>query len=163
MYNEDTGEEITCPHCGSDEKCAHLLILLDLTFGECMGGYAFNRYDEFEKIVQEAFVDLLEGGAAESISWSNPEIAELWSHAMEQYNPGDGEVWLYSVPLNSLISEVLSARHDAVHGVSDDASGGSVLVVFYVLEPQKALEAALSDLRRLMQSALTGAGAGQGS
>jgi hypothetical protein len=85
MYDEDTGEEIRCPYCESDDDCPHLLAVFDRAFGECLGGYAFDRFGELEGVIQERFVTLLDRGEPGKYSWNDPEIAELWTYAMEQY------------------------------------------------------------------------------
>ena len=38
--------ENECPYCGSDEKCKHLLLIVDLTFREAGSGVL---YEEFTK------------------------------------------------------------------------------------------------------------------
>lgn len=154
MYDEDTGEEIRCPYCGSDEDCPHLLVLFDRTFGECLGGYAFGRYEELEGLIQEAFLELLERGTPEKYSWSDPDIAELWANAMEQYTPGDDDVWLDDGVFLGVLSDILNTRHDRINAESDEPGGLSAVDLFYVLEPEKAFETALADLRLHLRSAL---------
>jgi hypothetical protein len=53
MYDVNTDEKTCCPHCGSNEGCQYLLVLFDITFGECIGAYASNRYGELEGVIED--------------------------------------------------------------------------------------------------------------
>lgn len=59
MLDSDSHEAIRCPYCGSLDDCQHLLAVVDETFGECLGGYAFDRYFEFREMVEGTLRKLL--------------------------------------------------------------------------------------------------------
>ena len=44
--DEDDFEEPECSYCedNAQGECSHLLAYIDLTFGECLGGYAYSKH-----------------------------------------------------------------------------------------------------------------------
>jgi hypothetical protein len=160
MDDEFTEEKASCPYCGSDQGCQHHLALFDLTFGECIGGYAFDRYEELEDVVRTAFLGLLESGRQEMYSWNDRDIAELWDIAVKEYANGM-DFCIYRFPFIGLLDDIMETRSIGMACGTDYPPGfASDMVSFYHREPQKAFELVLSDLKSLLQSALVQSGEG---
>ena len=149
MRNEDTGEPIQCPHCGSKDDCPHLLAVIDSSFLECSGGYAYDRFNEFRAKIEESFLKYLQTGKASGRKWNNPELRELWTYADSQY-PETGEVDIDGDVLFRLIVDLLEeAGGEEYYGPIDDEGGprfSSAITLFYSKNPQDVFERAISDL-----------------
>ena len=152
MHDEDSGEEIRCFYCGSTEDCPHLLAVIDRSFIECTGGWAYDRYDEFSSAIESSFLPLLSPGAGQSVEWGRPELAELWQSASEAYSEEDDFVSLDGYVLTRLIVELLEmAGGEQPSGSIDDGGGpgyASSISLFYARDPQQVFERALARLKR---------------
>lgn len=150
MHNEDTGEEIQCVYCGSPDDCAHLLAVIDKTFVECSGGWAYDRYGEFQRTIEKVFLASLLKGSDEQPVWEDPELVELWTGAVADYSADDEYVSLDGSVLNRLIIELFNeAGGDEYPGPIDDGGGpgfASAITLFYAQNPQDVFELALSKL-----------------
>jgi hypothetical protein len=152
MRDEYTGDEIKCPYCASVGDCSHLLAMIDRTFNECAGGYACKRYGDFGNIIENAFGQLLRGGEQKKSPSNDPDITELWHHALESFSSGDAEVALDSNALDGLI-EVLLIEAGAVKYPRpiDDGCGApgfsSAITLLHAMNPKGVFESALSNLK----------------
>lgn len=155
MQDENTGEEIRCPHCASTEECSHLLALIDRTFNECSAGYASERYFEFHSLVENAFRDLLQSGAPAECSWRDPKLGELWDYAREAHCDDDEDVLLDPHIMTRLIVRLLAdaGGEKVSRPITDgfEAPGlSSAFALFYAKEPARVFDAALLQLKLLL-------------
>ena len=150
LRDEDTGREILCPFCGSPDDCDHLLALIDQTFSECDGGYAFERYHEFRTRIEAAFIRSLREGGHKQRSRRKDELSELWQYARTAYSPGYEDVELDQYVLTRLIIELLEAAGGVRYSGPIDSGGGpgysSALALFHARNPQAVFEAAVANL-----------------
>jgi len=151
MRDENTGEQIRCPFCGSVDECSHLLAVIDRTFNDCPGGYASDRYHEFRTVIENTFAELLTSGEQKKPSWTDPEITQLWHYALEEWSLGDEEVSVDPYALNRLIVELLSESGAVKYaGPIDDDWGvpgfASAITLLHAANTQSVFEAALSNL-----------------
>jgi len=150
VRNEDTDEAIQCPHCGSEDDCPHLLAVIDRSFLECSGGYAYDRFDEFRTTVEGSFLKQLQMGTTSSKTWNDEHVRELWIGAMEEYSK-TGELCIDGYVLFRLIVNLLEeAGGDEHRGpIVDDGGPGfsSAITLFYANNPQEVFARAVSDLK----------------
>lgn len=150
MWDEDTGEDVECPYCGSDGDCPHLLAVIDRTFLTCNGGYAFERFGEFRTMLEEAFRKHLRTAIGASHEWKQYYLQELWNSASKQYTVGSDDVYLDKDVLFDLIIELLGdAGGDEYPGsIEDDGGPGysSVIKLFHAEDPKVVFGRALSLL-----------------
>jgi hypothetical protein len=157
MSDEDTGEEIPCPYCGQVADCDHLLAMIDQSFNECCGGYAFDRYEEFQTVIQTAFGRLLRLGKHKECPWSEETLCDLWQSAREAYATGDEDedVSLDEYLLTGLIIEVLADAGGVRYSGSIHDPGppgfSSTLTVFHAKNPQSVFDIALANLQLRLQ------------
>lgn len=153
MRNEDTGDEIKCPRCGSDDDCPHLLAVIDSSFLECSGGYAYSRFGEFSTAVEKAFLRILQSRSASKAKWKDRDIQELWASAKEGYEKS-GEVWLDCDVLFRIIITLLEeAGGEQYYGPIDEEGGpgySSAITLFHAKNPKKVFDGALSDLKAML-------------
>lgn len=156
MIDEDTGEEPTCPYCGSAEDCPHLLAVLDMTFSTCEGGYCYERFDELKEPVERAFKERLlsTGTRPPRQQWKDNYVQELWTEVLEQGLPEDIEddLDLPGLALFELIIEVLEAADGyRIYGslVTEGGPGmSSAMELFYAEDPKVVFEKAVEELDR---------------
>jgi hypothetical protein len=146
---ENTGKTI-CPYCASSDECDHCLAMIDRTFNECDAGYASERYNQFQTLIDAAFVGSFQLGDRKECPWSDEIFCELWQDARKAYSPNDEEVSLEPDARTSLIIELLEAAGGVRCEDSDAGPPGfsSALTVFYAKNPQSVFETALANLRR---------------
>jgi hypothetical protein len=151
MYDEDSGEEITCPYCDEAEDCPHSLAVIDRTFCECDSGYCADRYEEFGEIVKAAFLDLFKNGTMKDLAWDYPELDELWKYASENYLKCDAYVYLDGYVLDRLVIELLDEAGGERYPGPIANNGGpgcsSALTLYFAEHPAVVFEAAISELR----------------
>ena len=156
MRDEESGEEIRCGYCRSVGDCPHLLAVIDRSFVECSGGYAFDRYAEFGEAIEKAFLALLSMDQRGRPNWQDSDLAELWTGAAEDYSPGDEDVPLDGDCLNRLIIDLFcEAGGEEYPGSIDDGGGpgfSSAISLFYAERPREVFESALSRLRNRIGS-----------
>lgn len=157
MRDEDSGAPIECPYCGSEGDCKHLLAMIDLSFLECSGGYAYARFREFHGAIEDAFLRELKAGASATVKWGSPELDCLWTDAHDHYSsedPGwveiDGDI-LY----RSIVEWLDEAGGDRYPGIIDDEGGprfSSAIALFYAKSPKQVFDRATALLaERLAQ------------
>ena len=90
MIDEDTGEEPTCPYCGSAEDCPHLLAVLDKTFSTCDGGYCYERFDDLTGAVVAGFRNVLQkrGDVGRKKQWNDYYVQDLWEQTARPGSTG---------------------------------------------------------------------------
>ena len=155
MRDENTGDEIRCPFCDSFDDCPHLLALIDQTFCECSGGYAYERQHEFRALIEAAFMGSLRKGDRKQGSRKSEELSELWQYACTAYSPGDEDVALDQYVLTRLIVQLLEAAGGVRYPGSIESLGApgycSAWVLLHAKDPQAAFEAALADLKNRLR------------
>jgi hypothetical protein len=159
MRDEDTGEAIQCPYCGSDGSegdCEHVLAIIDRSFLECSGGYAIDRFKEFRQHIEKAFIDKLRIGAISSGRWKDDAIEELWEYAKDNYSEADGD-WIEidgDVLFRVIVELFEEAGGDEYPGLIDDGGGpgfSSAITLFHAQSPNvvfnRAVELLLGRLK----------------
>jgi hypothetical protein len=156
VRDEDTGRKIPCPFCGSFDGCDHLLALIDQTFSECSEGYACERYDEFQALIEAAFIRSLRQGTQKWHSRKKDELAELWQYARTAYSSGDEDAALDQYVLTRLIIGLLEAAGGKRYPNSIKSVGApgycSAWVLLHAKDPQAVFEGALADLKFRLRS-----------
>ncbi len=150
MHSEATIEDVCCPTCGSGDECPHLLAVIDRTFNEVQGGYCFDRDHEFQDAIEGTFKKTLERGRHKKSVRRDSEIGELWSYAIENYAPGDGEVPIDADCLTGLVIRYLNdAGGEEFQAVDDPGVPGesSAISLIYARSPHKVFTKAISRLR----------------
>lgn len=154
MIDEDTGEEPTCPYCGSAEDCPHLLAVLDKNFPECRGGYCYERLSEFSSRIQSAFIGCLDGRSRRpGTAWKNELLQELWDQwPVDLGHSGAEDVAVDSYVLMRLVVDLLECAGGDCHPGSlvDDSGPGftSSMEIIYAEQPNKVFDAAVQELER---------------
>lgn len=163
MIDEDTGEEPTCPYCGSAEDCPHLLAVLDKTFSTCDGGYCYERFEELTGTVEEAFKDVLrQRGRRRKKQWNDYYLQDLWEKLLAEGIPDDVEDGLV-LPARALIELIV----DVLEVAGGDRCGGSLvsesgafcssaIELLYAEEPEKVFSEAVSMLERRLADTVEG-------
>jgi hypothetical protein len=155
MHDEDTGEAIQCPYCESEDHCEHLLAVLDHSFLQCSGGYAYERFDEFDECLRKAFGPKLRDSTAASHDWKNSMITELWAWAKENAGEDGDSVIIDGDVLLRLVVELLEdAGGDEYPGLIDTGGGASyssVITLFHASSPKAVFNDAVKKLRELLE------------
>jgi hypothetical protein len=155
MRDEDTGKKIRCPYCASSDDCAHYLALIDRTFNECSSGYAYERYHEFQTLIEVAFLRLLRRGDHKGCPWSSETLRELWEYACEAHSLKGDDVSVDQYLLTRLIIELFEAAGAVEYPGSIDSSGApgycSAWTLFHAKNPRTVFEAALAKLKVLLK------------
>ncbi len=142
---------LACPECGvsPDEGCEHVLALIDVTFGYCCDGYAYDRWDEFAEIAAEAFRGFLCDGTHPD--WDSYQVQEVWDEMIAQGYGLDEGVTLGGSPLTRLIGDVLWEADAMQLGTSlIAASGGrceSAMRLLYSDDPAATCDKAKTILK----------------
>jgi hypothetical protein len=178
MRDEDTGEEPRCDYCGAKSDCKHLLAVIDRSFLECYGGYAFDRFDEFTEIITKAFMSVLRTESYEH-RWKDDDLNDLWDYTVENYVPDEDlyfedeeeaeeyydnchnyewNVHLSGDNLYDLIIQLFEDAGGESHPgslVNGEGPGMTSTVYQYYAEfPQKVFEKALSILKKRLKKTL---------
>lgn len=144
-------EEVVCLVCGEslEVDCGHRLATIDVTFGQCVGGAAFDHWDGYEKQVSTA----LSPYATSDIQprWEQYAVQSLWDSAREEADRS-GEFALLAGPFNDLIVSVLGAAGGTEHpGSLCDSSGPyceSSMRILFADNPQQVCEQAAKVLEK---------------
>jgi hypothetical protein len=154
MHDEDTGDAIICPTCGSEGECPHLLAVLDRSFQTCVGGYALDRFQKFEDMIRKAFTERIRAGSDPGPSWAHRELDEMWKYAVDQTSDSeemDAEIDIDGDPLFRLVAALLD-REGVVelYAIEGDDMPGftSAMSVLYADDAENAFETALADLHK---------------
>src|SRR5262249_328978 len=100
------GKKIRCPYCASSDDCTHCLALIDRTFNECSGGYAYERYHEFQTLIEAAVVRLFRRGDHKGCPWGSETLRELWKYACKAHSLKSDDVSVDQYVLTRLIIEL---------------------------------------------------------
>lgn len=143
--DEDSGDGIRCPYCGTVDDCAHLVAAIDRTFGEVLGGHFFDHSKAFSDTIERTFLEALRSGKKRASPKSDLDLAELWEGAAGEYaNPDDG-VWLDSLVLTRFERSLLMET-DALEPIGDPVTPdtfpgqSSALALFYSENPTATVE-----------------------
>jgi hypothetical protein len=155
VIDEDTGEELNCPYCGSTEDCPHLFAVLDNSFSTCEGGYSYERFDELLESVERAFKDRLNVRRRPAKSeWKDYYVQALWAEVLEQGLPEDIENDLV-LPGPASIELIVDVLNEAggyqIYGSLVSESGAftsSSKELFYAEDPKAVFEKAVEELDR---------------
>jgi hypothetical protein len=155
LRDSDKNEVIRCPYCGSEEDCSHNLAVIDETFNECQGGYSYERFHEFHRVAEEYFLQQLCKGTPKVSGRRDKLIGELWTHAVDNYAPGDEEISLDRYVLTDLIINLLEGAGGQTRFFSEYGPPGfsSAMCMLYAKKPKIVFEAALAKLRARLKKA----------
>jgi L-alanine-DL-glutamate epimerase-like enolase superfamily enzyme len=155
IEDEDAGDEddrpITCPVCGVlvDDGCDHALAVIDVTFGYCRAGYAYEHWHTFVGVIADAFKGFLRDGAHPN--WDHFELHDAWDEMVRAGESTPDEVHLTSSAVVRLIADALcQAGGEEIHGSLFDQSGAyceSSLRLFYAADPAETCERAEAILK----------------
>lgn len=158
MSEDKSDDANLCTYCGAEIGCEHLLAYIDKSFLECCGGYAVNRFLEFNKHIEDAFRIEKQRGTVASPVWKDDQINELWKFAQEQTSsdyPDDVEI--DHDTLFRLIIEIMedcgAEDFQYINDEENEQPGFSSSVsLIYADDPAKVFNAAISlFLERLQQ------------
>lgn len=151
--DEDNQQDPICPICESPDDCPHLLAHFDTTFGEILGGYCFERMDQFRAMIQSEFARLCKAEGREAVSWGDDRIQELWDSALENYSPDDDELIELDSPMQLVIDVFQESGSDAIWTELSDRGPGQSLVycTFYEADPPTAFQEALLELKKRLE------------
>lgn len=150
MWDENTNDAIVCPYCGAAESCEHLLAVLDRTFGECLGGFAYERFGEFTDQVETAFAKALGADDVEDVDWDTDDLRELWEIARESHDAKNGDFALESTVLIRVVADLfLDAGGDEYANPESDGElpgMSSAPGVFHAKDPKTVFAKAREGL-----------------
>jgi hypothetical protein len=155
MYDEDTGEELSCPYCDEEQQpCEHFVACMDYESG-CCGGYSYRHKGEVEDLILEAFRPWVEGKEPDRIRWVDGELDELWGNMLVDLHidAETGEMYL-SLPQASLTrlmwTAFMEGGGDLLDGISSEGSGDWPGYRVYAREPAVVMENTLAWLRNIL-------------
>ncbi len=157
MRNEETGNTIKCPNCGSKGDCKHLLAVIDQTFLECHGGYAFDRFNEFSQKIEKSFLTRLHATSEKLVRWDDDTINEIWSYAKKTYTK-ENEDWvdITGSDLFLLIDDLLfeAGGYEYPGSIGDEGGPGSSssITLFYADNPESVFNNAIKSLSLRLKS-----------
>lgn len=145
-------KDVTCPYCGNDDDCPHLLAVFDMTFGECNGGLAFDSIPKFLDMTEEAFNKALSAEDRDDVAWDNYWLDEAWQSARsDQSDSGDSPL-INSACLFGVLIEIFE-EHGAI-SLDNDFEGGpgmsSACQIAYAEDPAAVLTITEGELRKVL-------------
>lgn len=157
MRDEDSGEPIQCPYCGSEADCKHLLAVLDRTFLNCTSGYAYDRFREFDTKIEDAFLKKLPLGTSPAVKWHDELLDDLWTYAKDNYSIADRDsIAIDGDTLFRLIVELLGeAGGDEYPGTTDYEGGpgfSSAITLFHAADPKEVFDEAIALLAERLET-----------
>jgi len=136
--------DIECPICGSTDSCPHLLATIDRSYCSCDGGYIYDHYSQYEKLIEAKFLQLLKDESISSLEWDDFSIGECWDYCTENRSSGD-YMELDSDNFTDLVCDVLElAGGELIEGYDNVGMGGSTVEkTFYAANPEAVHKNAL--------------------
>ena len=158
MANKRTEEKsgVGCPFCHAGDECSHLLAMIDIHFNDWSAGYASEHRNECRTAIEDAFRPLLQVEDEAERSWSDEDIADLWSGALDSYSPGDADISLDSDALTRLLIRILKDEGAAERLSADDIGApgfSSTISVLYAKRAKTTFEKGLSRLKLMLKTA----------
>lgn len=154
LIDEGTNEPPECPFCGvsADEGCEHALALLDMTFGECRGGYCDDHLSEIGAYIRAAFASVSPTVEQANLQWSDALIQELWEGLDQKESRESADnIYLDSHEYMRFVAELLEEAGGKRHPGSlleDDGPGvTSAMELFYAKDPRAVTQAALEAVQ----------------
>jgi hypothetical protein len=154
MKDEDTGEDIPCPWCEAVGDCPHRLALIDLTFGQCDGGYAFDRWSEALTAVEDGLRFILKNrriSKAKQLSWT---LRNMLTYAREDFDRKSDWISIDGSAFTRLMVESLTEAGGQEYEGSIVDEGGpgasSAMALLHAEDPKAVFEAALTDLSEVL-------------
>lgn len=150
MINEDSGEPVQCPFCSSDGICEHLVIEVDRTFNECVGGACADKYDEFYDLVCKGLSTRLKRPNQKNPDYKGT-LKDIWIDALGEYRQRPSkDISIDGGLLSRLLIELcVEAGGVEFEGVLEDESPGasSSLTAIYAKHPGEIFDTALKTLQ----------------
>jgi hypothetical protein len=145
---QDSDIPITCPFCDSENVCAHLFALYNITFDALEGGFLYDKI-EIEEKLKKYFLSKIKnnGGTDTSLNFENKEINIIWEELV--YQEGyqyieETKEWEIDLPnINSFVFECLEDLIIPEIGEFEGGPGGSSLFKIYFTENIDELFSAL--------------------
>jgi len=148
MWDEDAGQAVTCPFCGQDDVCDHLLAVVDKSIVECRHGRFTNYFANFLTLLEDAFAEAMEAG--DLGDWGDELIREMWRDSVDDCdNDPDGIAINGFLAMRLLVS--LLQESDGVEYSGNTYDGGgpglsSALSVFYAEDPEAVCNQVMATL-----------------
>lgn len=148
-----------CPFCGACEDCDHLLAHIDVTFGTCSGGHAFDRCGNFDGELEASFSELYDAGKRSGLDWGDLEheeaLAAQWEEYLDDRSVGEATYCSTSQIELALISDYTSLDVSVVSEIVDGAPGmTSEIISVYAEDPEKEFNSAVSYVPDLLDDKL---------
>jgi len=147
-------EEILCPFCNtkSEDGCEHVLLHVDVTFGQCIDGAAQQMETQIGDRITEAFQGHLIAGR--NPQWCHYEMQELWDNVLIDYTGDPADITIPRRSFYDLIFAILGeAGGDEHQGRLVSGSGPyseSAVRLMYAQNPTEACEKALPVLDKYL-------------
>lgn len=138
--SDDYGYMISCPFCGSEDVCKHLVASFDHENAAIGGGLFSTREEELRSVVRSGF-DAVLAAHGESVAWNQgQEFAEAWDDFVDRRNDGDED------PLDSgMLARLLDTLLQTTKAESD---GRADLTAFYSRRPQAIYEQVVANFHK---------------
>ena len=163
MHNENTEKSVLCPHCSKEDDCPHLLAVIDLTFSECLGGYACSHgLGELEGLIEEAFQKHIKAGTTPLKVIGDENLHQMWVYAGEYLEATHGdedddylpEIEIDNDALLRLAVELLfdAGGEERSEIVDDEGIPGqaSSMTIIYAREPKMVIDKAIENLTKIL-------------
>jgi hypothetical protein len=145
---QDSELPITCPFCDSENVCAHLFALYNITFDTLEGGFLYDKIEIEEKLKKYFLAKIKNnGGLDTSSTFENKEINTIWEELL--YQEGcqyieETKEWEIDLPnINSFVFECLENLIIPEIGEFEGGPGASSLFKIYFTENTAELYSAL--------------------
>jgi hypothetical protein len=141
--SERSDSDDACPYCGKVSACPHLLLLLDLTFGEAQGGKYYDEYEAALGEIDEALQQLDSGGDEDSDAGTDDEPDWDTQEWLDAYRDG-GVPQKFCEFIASEMSSISSL--DRQYEFEGGPGQSSNMHAFWTDQPRKATKSAFRDL-----------------
>ena len=142
--------DLSCPYCGSDGDCTHLLALIDPQ-NYSLGGRASGLDREFSHRIQSSFLPRLSEGET-GLQWDSEEVTELWEWASSNWSEGDVEVEIDEDVLFRLLSAALEkfASHVDYGSILEGFGVETEYTFIYDDDPVRVVDETVQYLDRIL-------------
>ena len=163
---EDDDEVHTCPFCGVDYNCQHLVFEYDLSFNEFKAG-RLEELNEVRNVIRDVFLDAitkkkaLDFTADYSENWFGygKYFEELWGSTKANYEPKDGSVVIDDDVFMRLIKYMyieFATCYDLykkTYSEGDYAPGfDSAMLGYYAKDPSQILKSTAIVLKEYLEA-----------
>lgn len=105
--DDDDDEVDSCPVCGSDSGCDHLVATIDFQYGEIQAGALCDVDDPLESCIKEAFQAAYASGNKRPPFYRSKRLAELYRATEIEQDDEECQVSIPGAPLARLLTDLL--------------------------------------------------------